>query len=51
MLKKVAEGVWIHESDFLQSNVVVVQGKAGVLLIDPGITSDEMAVLANDLHE
>src|SRR5215470_18760260 len=51
MLKKGAEGVWVHESEFLQSNAVVVQGRAGVLLIDPGITSDEMAAIANDLHE
>jgi glyoxylase-like metal-dependent hydrolase (beta-lactamase superfamily II) len=51
MLKQVAEGVLIHESEFLQSNAVVVQGNAGALLIDPGITSDEMAALANDLHE
>jgi glyoxylase-like metal-dependent hydrolase (beta-lactamase superfamily II) len=34
----------------LQSNAVVVQSKVGALLIDPGITSDEMAALANDLH-
>jgi glyoxylase-like metal-dependent hydrolase (beta-lactamase superfamily II) len=51
MLKQVAEGVWAHESDFLQSNAVVVQGKDGVLLIDPGITSDEMAVFADDLQK
>ena len=51
MLKQIAEGVLIHQSEFLQSNAVVVQGKDGVLLIDPGITSDEMADLANDLHE
>jgi glyoxylase-like metal-dependent hydrolase (beta-lactamase superfamily II) len=51
MLKQVAEGVLVHESEFIQSNSVVVQGRAGVLLIDPGITSDEMAALANDLHE
>jgi len=51
MLKKVAEGVWVHESEFLQSNAVVVQGKAGVLLIDPGITGHEMAALANDLRK
>ena len=50
MLRQVTEGVWIHESAFLQSNAVVVQAKAGVLLIDAGITSDEMADLANDLH-
>jgi glyoxylase-like metal-dependent hydrolase (beta-lactamase superfamily II) len=51
MLKQVAEGVLIHESEFLQSNTIVVQGRAGVLLIDAGITGDEMADLANDLHE
>jgi glyoxylase-like metal-dependent hydrolase (beta-lactamase superfamily II) len=51
MLKQVAEGVLIHESEFIQSNAVVVQGRAGVLLIDPGIKGDEMADLANDLRE
>jgi len=51
MLKQVAEGVLIHESEFLQSNAIVVQGRVGVLLIDAGITGDEMADLANDLHE
>jgi glyoxylase-like metal-dependent hydrolase (beta-lactamase superfamily II) len=51
MLKQVAEGVWVHESEFLQSNAIVVRGKGGVLLIDPGITSDELADLAKDLHE
>lgn len=50
MLRQVAEGVLTHESEFLQSNAVVVQGKVGALLIDPGITSDEMAALGNDLH-
>jgi glyoxylase-like metal-dependent hydrolase (beta-lactamase superfamily II) len=51
MLKQVAEGVLIHESEFIQSNSVVVEGGNGVLLIDPGITGDEMAALANDLRE
>ena len=51
MLKHVAEGVLVHESEFLQSNSVVVQGRDGVLLIDPGITSDELATLADDLRE
>jgi glyoxylase-like metal-dependent hydrolase (beta-lactamase superfamily II) len=51
MLKEVAEGVLVHESEFIQSNSVVVQGRDGVLLIDPGITGDEMADLANDLRE
>ena len=51
MLRQVAEGVLIHESEFIQSNAVVVQGRAGVLLIDPGIQGDEMVCLANDLRE
>jgi glyoxylase-like metal-dependent hydrolase (beta-lactamase superfamily II) len=51
VLRQVAEGVLIHESEFCQSNAIVVQGRAGVLLIDPGILRDEMAALADDLHE
>ena len=49
MLRQVAEGVLIHESEFCQSNAVVVHGRAGVLLIDPGVHGYEMAGLANDL--
>ena len=51
MLEQVAEGVLVHQSELIQNNTVVVQGRAGVLLIDPGITGDEMACLANDLRE
>ncbi|HEX3205800.1 MAG TPA: MBL fold metallo-hydrolase [Propionibacteriaceae bacterium] len=40
-----------HQSELLQNNAVVVQGRAGVLLIDPGIQRSEMACLANDLRE
>ena len=43
MLRQVAEGVLIHESEFCQSNAVVVHGRAGVLLIDPGVHGYEMA--------
>src|SRR5678816_4038208 len=49
MLRQVAEGVWVHESEFIESNAVVVQGRAGVLLIDAGITGDEMVAIADDL--
>ena len=51
MLRQVAEGVLIHESEFCQSNAVVVQGPAGVLLIDPGVLGSEMTALADDLRE
>src|SRR6266540_2458963 len=43
VLRQVAEGVLIHESEFCQSNAVVVHGRAGVLLIDPGVHGDEIA--------
>jgi glyoxylase-like metal-dependent hydrolase (beta-lactamase superfamily II) len=51
VLRQVAEGVLIHQSEFCQSNAVVVHGRAGVLLIDPGVLGSEMAALANDLRE
>lgn len=51
MLKQVAEGVLVHQSELLQNNSIVVQGKDGVLLVDPGITENEMKDLANDLRE
>jgi glyoxylase-like metal-dependent hydrolase (beta-lactamase superfamily II) len=43
--------VLVHESVFCQSNTVVVQGGAGVLLIDAGVHEDEMACLASDLSD
>jgi glyoxylase-like metal-dependent hydrolase (beta-lactamase superfamily II) len=51
VLRQVADGVLIHQSEFMQSNAVVVQGRAGVLLIDAGVLGHEMADLANDLRE
>jgi glyoxylase-like metal-dependent hydrolase (beta-lactamase superfamily II) len=51
MLRQVADGVLIHQSEFLQTNAVVVQGRSGVLLIDPGVRGDEMICLANDLSD
>jgi glyoxylase-like metal-dependent hydrolase (beta-lactamase superfamily II) len=51
VLRQVAEGVLVHESEFLQSNAVVVQGRAGLLLIDAGVHGSEMACLANDLSD
>jgi len=51
MLTQVAEGVLVHESEWVQSNAVVVLGQGGVLLIDPGIHAAELESLANDLSE
>jgi glyoxylase-like metal-dependent hydrolase (beta-lactamase superfamily II) len=51
MLRQVAEGVLVHESDFMRSNAVIVHGEAGVLVVDAGIRGDELAGIANDLRE
>jgi glyoxylase-like metal-dependent hydrolase (beta-lactamase superfamily II) len=51
VLRQVGEGVLIHQSEFVQSNAVVVCGRDGVLLIDPGVDEDEMTCLANDLSD
>src|SRR5215212_3106343 len=51
MLRQVAEGVLVHQSEFMQTNAVVVQGRTGVLAIDAGVVGDEMACLANDLSD
>ena len=51
MLNQVAEGVWVHESEFLQSNSTLVQGRDGLLLVDPGITGAELDELAADIRE
>ena len=51
MLQKIAERVYVHQSSFMQSNALVVQGSTGALVIDAGITTDEIACLAADLRE
>jgi glyoxylase-like metal-dependent hydrolase (beta-lactamase superfamily II) len=50
MLTQVAQGVLVHQSALLQNNTVVIQGQAGALLVDPGLTHSEMACLADDLR-
>jgi len=51
VLRQVADGVLIRESEWVQSNAVVVDGPVGVLLIDPGILEEELACLAKDLSD
>jgi glyoxylase-like metal-dependent hydrolase (beta-lactamase superfamily II) len=50
VLRNVADGVLVHQSELLQNNSVVVRGSAGVLLVDPGIRGAEMACLASDVR-
>jgi glyoxylase-like metal-dependent hydrolase (beta-lactamase superfamily II) len=50
VLTQVAEGVLVHQSQLIENNTVVVEGRSGVLLVDPGITVDELTCLADDLR-
>jgi glyoxylase-like metal-dependent hydrolase (beta-lactamase superfamily II) len=49
MLSEVAAGVLVRQSEFCQSNAVVIRGANGVLLVDPGIDGQEMIELAEDI--
>ena len=51
VLSQVAEGVLVHESEFCQSNTVVVEGRAGALIVDPGIHDHELECLVSDLAD
>lgn len=51
MLTEVADGVLVHQSEILLNNTVVVLSETGALIIDAGITDEEMTCLANDLRE
>jgi glyoxylase-like metal-dependent hydrolase (beta-lactamase superfamily II) len=51
VLRQVAQGVQVHVSEFCASNAVVVDGRDGVLLVDPGIRGDEIRCLATDLSD
>jgi len=51
MLTAIAEGVFVLESECLQTNSTVVVGDAGVLLVDPGLTRDELETIAADVRD
>ena len=50
MLKQVADGVWVRQSEWVWTNSIVVRGDDGLILIDPGIHGSEMNELADDLQ-
>ena len=49
MLTEVADGVWVRQSDWVWSNATVVRGADGLLVVDPGISGDDLAELADDV--
>jgi glyoxylase-like metal-dependent hydrolase (beta-lactamase superfamily II) len=50
VLTRIVEGVLVHESEFCRSNTVILEGRAGVLLVDPGILERELAAIADALR-
>lgn len=50
MLSEAADGVFVHTSEWCQTNAVVVVGASGVLVVDPGIHESEILCLADDLR-
>jgi glyoxylase-like metal-dependent hydrolase (beta-lactamase superfamily II) len=50
VLTPVADGVFVHRSELLRNLTVVVHGRAGALVVDPGITATELACLGDDLR-
>lgn len=51
MLKQVADGVWVRQSEWVWSNAVVVRGESGLVLVDPGIDGADLNQLADDVEQ
>lgn len=51
MLVRVADGVHVHTSAFIQTNTVVVSAPEGVVLVDPGLTERELLSIADSLDD
>src|SRR5215212_6672819 len=49
MLKQVADGVWVQQSEWVWSNAIVVRGEGGLILVDPGIDGSDLNQLADDV--
>ncbi len=49
MLTRVADGVWVRQSEWVWSNAIAVRGEHGLILVDPGIAGSDLSQLADDL--
>jgi glyoxylase-like metal-dependent hydrolase (beta-lactamase superfamily II) len=48
VLTEIADGVFVRQSEFCQSNAVVLRGD-GVVLVDPGVSGNDLEELADDV--
>lgn len=51
MFQEITNGVWIHQSELMQNNCTIVQGNEGVLVVDPGLTEQELTNLVKNIKE
>ncbi len=49
MLNRVADGVWVRQSEWVWSNAIAVLGDEGLILVDPGIDGADLTELADDV--
>jgi glyoxylase-like metal-dependent hydrolase (beta-lactamase superfamily II) len=49
MLSQVADGVWVRQSAWVQSNATVIRTDDGLILVDPGIDGADLDELADDI--
>lgn len=50
MLNRVADGVWVRQSEWVWTNSIVVRGDEGLVVVDPGIHGAELEELADDVE-
>jgi glyoxylase-like metal-dependent hydrolase (beta-lactamase superfamily II) len=50
MLREIADGVWVRQSEWVWTNSIVVRGDEGLVVIDPGVHGAELARLAEEVE-
>lgn len=50
ILVQVSAHCWVRQSQFCQSNTVIVAGEEDVLVVDPGVTGAELTALSQELR-
>jgi len=51
MMKQVADGVWVRQSEWVWSNSTVVRVDDGLILVDPGIDGADLNALADEIDD
>jgi glyoxylase-like metal-dependent hydrolase (beta-lactamase superfamily II) len=49
MLREIADGVWVRQSEWVWTNSIVVRGDEGLVVVDPGVHGRELEELAGEV--